>query len=580
MMGRVLCVWATLMALGCPGQVRVRDSFDDVGAGQSLAGRTVAEGDAVWRDRSDSIRFGDGCVAVTKNNQQAVILKEGVEGVRTLSCQVNLDQSDLSGAYGGVCLAMTDDRGSDLFAVSKQDILSVRLITAGPHKGKLQLRMHNSETGGAISRLSESPVELPWNDLTLHLLYDPQGLRIEAGVSNAVSGAVLTLSEPLSSGQAESLQLNSYGFGVVGYKSGTVLLDDFSLECRAAAVPAVVVLRESLRGKPLEVYLCAGQSNMKGARSQKSKLPPELRKVQENVFVFDGAEWRRLEPAEQGFGPEISFAAQMQAARGKPVGIIKYSKGGTSLARDWDPQDQASLYAQFRHRVETARQSMPIQLKGMIWMQGERDSRDEAMASAYRENLENLINTVRRDLKCPQMGFVAGRVNPLYPFVDQVRSGQESCRAEKYAIIDCDDLGKYDDNLHYDTPGIVEMGRRFAAQLMEMDSAAATGSPRGDLPAEEGTKAVASSSRDADRSIPPQKTIPRFLGAGTLPMTVGPPSAALDGDQTTMWWSDADPRQEFTVWFDAPWAVRSVEIEWGKQYPSSYEIQATADGRR
>ncbi len=97
--------------------------------------------------------------------------------------------------------------------------------------------------------------------------------------------------------------------------------------------------------------------------------------------------------------------------------------------------------------------------------------------------------------------------------------------------------------------------------------------------AEEGTKAVAGSSRDAAHSVPPQKTIPRFLGAGTLPMTVGPPSAALDGDQTTMWWSDADPEQTFTVWFDAPWPVRSVEIEWGKQYPSRYEIQATADGR-
>ncbi len=581
---RVWCVWTVLIALGCSAQVRVYDSFDDVRVGQALAGRSVTDGAGVWRDRFDSTGLGDGCVAVTKNNQQAVLLKEGIEGVRTLSCRVNLNQSDLSGAYGGIYLAMTDDAGTDLFAVSKQDILSVRLITAGPHEGKLQLRMYDAETGGTVNRLSESWGALPQDDLTLSLQYDPQGLRLVAGVSNTVSGALLTLSEQLTSEQADRLYLNSYGFGVVGYKSGTVLLDDFSLECLAAAVPAAVVLKQSLGGSPLEVYICAGQSNMQGARSQKALLPPELQAVQENIYVFDGADWRRMEPAEQGFGPEISFAVQMQAAGGKPIGIIKYSKGGTSLARDWNPQDPKSLYAELRRRVEAARRSMPIQLKGMIWMQGERDSREESMASAYRENLERLIQAARRDFDSPVMGFVAGRVNPLYPFVDRVRRAQESCRAEKYAFIDCDDLAKYDDNLHYDTASIVEMGRRFAARLIETDSAgkarAAAGSAHADVPAAEGTQAAAGSSRDADPSVPPQQCLPRFLGVGTLPMTVGPPSAALDGDQTTMWWSDADPEQDFTVWFDAPWTVRSVEIEWGTQYPSKYEIQATADGRR
>lgn len=467
-MKKVWCVCVLLMGLGCSARDVVRDSFDDVQAGQSLMGRSVTEGVGVWRDRFNSTGLGDGCVAVTKNNQQAVLLKEGVEGRRTISLQVNLNQSDLSGAYGGVYLAMTDDSGTALFAVSKQDILSVRLITAGPHQGKLQLRIYNSETGRVMTRLSASQGAFPQHGLMLSLQYDPQGLRVEAGVSNTVSGAVLTVSEPLSSKQVESLHLNSYGFGVVGYKSGTVLLDDFSLECFAAAVPAAVALKQSLGGHPLDVYICAGQSNMQGARSLKSLLPPELQTIQKNIYVFDGADWRRMEPAERGFGPEISFAVQMQAASGKPVGIIKYSKGGTSLAHDWNPQDPKSLYAELRHRVEAAQQSMPIQLKGMIWMQGERDSRDEAMASAYRENLESFIQTVRRDFKAPQMGFVAGRVNPLYPFVDQVRLAQESCRAEKYATIDCDDLTKYEDHLHYDTPSIVEMGRRFAAQLMDL----------------------------------------------------------------------------------------------------------------
>ena len=29
-------------------------------------------------------------------------------------------------------------------------------------------------------------------------------------------------------------------------------------------------------GEPLDVYICAGQSNMAGARSEKALLPPEI----------------------------------------------------------------------------------------------------------------------------------------------------------------------------------------------------------------------------------------------------------------------------------------------------------------
>jgi beta-glucosidase len=92
------------------------------------------------------------------------------------------------------------------------------------------------------------------------------------------------------------------------------------------------------------------------------------------------------------------------------------------------------------------------------------------------------------------------------------------------------------------------------------------------------TTAAASSSRHLDAAASDQECLARFLGVGKLPMAVGSPAAAIDGDQTTMWWSDASPRQEFTATFDAPWDVRSVEIEWGQQVPSAYEIQLTADG--
>ncbi|QHI70379.1 sialate O-acetylesterase [Tichowtungia aerotolerans] len=464
-MRRVLALTLCLMsALNLAAEIVVSDSFDGMRSGQTFDGRKTETGDAVWRDLRNQTSTGRGRVEVSAKDQQAYIVRKGLDGARTLSVGLNLNHADVSAPFGGVYLAMMDNGGAQLFANAKRDIISVRLVTTGPHAGKLQLRIFDQGAGAIVAKLSVPGTLNESDDLTLFLNYDPANLRVDAKLVDPSAGTSLTVSHALSPQQAESLQFDSYGFGVVGYKSGTVLLDDFLLESTDAALPTAVSLKTLLHGEPLDVYLCAGQSNMQGARSEKSLLPTELQVVQENVFVFDGTVWRRLEPSERGFGPEISFAYEMQKRLNKPIGIIKFSKGGTSLAVDWNPEDSSSLYAQLKTRVDAARKSQPICVKEMIWMQGERDSRDAAMAAAYKQNLENLIRTARCDFGNSEMSVVAGRVNPLFPFVDQVRLAQETCGLPGYTFIDCDDLEKYEDNLHYKTCSVVEMGRRFAAK--------------------------------------------------------------------------------------------------------------------
>ncbi|MFA7369037.1 MAG: sialate O-acetylesterase [Kiritimatiellales bacterium] len=223
--------------------------------------------------------------------------------------------------------------------------------------------------------------------------------------------------------------------------------------------------------EPLDVYICAGQSNMQGARTEKGLLPAELQAVQENVFVFnDKTGWEKLAAREKGFGPEISFAYEMQKALNKPVGIIKHAKGGTNLAKDWDPSDPNSLYSQLKQKVDAAGKTREIRIAGMIWMQGENDSRYEEMAKAYAQNLTNFIQTARKDFNSPGMPFVAGRVNPpaAYAFAGWVRKAQETCAAVPYSFVDCDDLPKHDDNLHYNTGGQVELGKRFAQSMKNL----------------------------------------------------------------------------------------------------------------
>lgn len=57
------------------------------------------------------------------------------------------------------------------------------------------------------------------------------------------------------------------------------------------------------------------------------------------------------------------------------------------------------------------------------------------------------------------------------------------------------------------------------------------------------------------------------------------PMSVLDGDVSTAWSSDKNDEQEITVDLGHRVTVRSVEIQWDKNYPSEYEVQLSADGK-
>lgn len=241
---------------------------------------------------------------------------------------------------------------------------------------------------------------------------------------------------------------------------------------RRLLILALLPLLAQAGEDPLTVFVCAGQSNMVGMRSVAADLPPELAGAQPSLF-YDGTAWVPLQAGvteKKGFGPELAFAHAMSKALGKPVGIIKYSKGGTNLAKQWHPEQQANLYADLTALVAKARATRPLTIAGMLWMQGETDSKDEAMAKAYAVNLTALIAAARKDFANPDMTFVCGRINPPEPYAHRalVRAAQQGCQAARYGWIDCDDLKLGPDNLHYTTAGLVEMGRRMAQRSREL----------------------------------------------------------------------------------------------------------------
>ena len=245
------------------------------------------------------------------------------------------------------------------------------------------------------------------------------------------------------------------------------------------------VLCERGRGEVL-VVLLAGQSNMDG-NVPIAALPEDFRKPPEKVGLINRGQ---PEPIAGGktFGPEVAFAATIAAARpSDEVLLVKRAMGGTSLAGwapQWDESRLASKYDTaagpiYRRLLEdyaAAIQGRSARLTGVLWMQGESDTRYPALGPNYYENFKTLIAAFRRDLNAPELPFFFGRVNMpadateddhktiKFPYIQQVRAAQERAAHDIPGVhlIETDDLGKQADRIHYDAAGQIALGRRFA----------------------------------------------------------------------------------------------------------------------
>ncbi|AHF94250.1 hypothetical protein OPIT5_09215 [Opitutaceae bacterium TAV5] len=231
--------------------------------------------------------------------------------------------------------------------------------------------------------------------------------------------------------------------------------------------------------QPLKVFVLAGQSNMVGVRSEITALPENLKTENPDILFFDGQTWAPMKPGNteaKGFGPEISFARKIHDAWKEPVGIIKHSKGGSMLASNWSPRStKENLLAELLARVKAAQAAREIEIVGVLWMQGESDAVNEKRAALYANNLDLLIERFRSEFNNPALLFLCARVNPpedRYPTAAIVRKAQEECTYAHYRLIDCDDLEKVGDNLHYNTRGIIELGNRFADAALKPKIAA------------------------------------------------------------------------------------------------------------
>lgn len=179
------------------------------------------------------------------------------------------------------------------------------------------------------------------------------------------------------------------------------------------------------------------------------------------------------------FGAEASLFARLQKQKRTRRLLYKQGQGGTSLAVDWKPVvpyagGAGSRFAQFSEWLPLAaaqakESGTDLDLKGILWMQGETDAEAEASATPYLENLraffvavDGLWTRIAEKHGFPKTAYkrVIGRINaPGFKFRDAVRKAQENyCleAANRAVMIDTD---RYPlDWVHYTAAGQIQFG--------------------------------------------------------------------------------------------------------------------------
>lgn len=247
------------------------------------------------------------------------------------------------------------------------------------------------------------------------------------------------------------------------------------------------------RADHYDIYLIAGQSNcdgrgavadLKGRLANWADPQPDVKiayscsKLRGPVLSTGGfvplqpgysvAPGKRPKALPSGtFGPEVAFGRGI--ADGLPkrkVALVKYAEGGTSLARNWNPDAKDGLYAAFvtftrDSLAELKKQGHTATIRGMIWHQGESDAK--LSAEEYQRRLTGFIAAVREEFDIPKLPFGIGAV---------IDNGQrDSILAAQKAtadtvpgafLVEVNGLTSHDRGTHFDAKSQLMLGQRFA----------------------------------------------------------------------------------------------------------------------
>lgn len=214
---------------------------------------------------------------------------------------------------------------------------------------------------------------------------------------------------------------------------------------------------------PLKVFVLGGTSNMRGRPAKVENLPDDLKDTLTEVLVFQEGTWAPLEAGKNLVGNEAAFGRAMSRHLGEPVGIVWVTVASASSPPVGEQIARIARQSEMRGR--------PIVIAGMLLDVSFRDGLNEERAKNYKDDLPRWIAATRDQIGDARLPIVMNRAIPPVPrtpYLEVVRQAQDSLKLPHFRVFDCDDVPRGSDNVHFDTAGRLEMGKRFAAEMIEL----------------------------------------------------------------------------------------------------------------
>jgi hypothetical protein len=216
----------------------------------------------------------------------------------------------------------------------------------------------------------------------------------------------------------------------------------------------------------LHVYLLIGQSNMAGrapiAKDETSDIARCYLLNSKDLWESAKNPLNRYSTIRKGLGmqklnPGYSFSKKMlEKDKGISIGLVVNAKGGSSI-KQWSKESK--FYKEAIRRTKAALKKGT--LKGVLWHQGESDSKD----AQYLSKLKLLIMNLRSDLAIPDLPFVAGQVNNVPLINDQIAKLPETTNSTSF--VSSEGL-KAMDRWHFDAKSMKLLGQRYAEEILKI----------------------------------------------------------------------------------------------------------------
>lgn len=224
--------------------------------------------------------------------------------------------------------------------------------------------------------------------------------------------------------------------------------------------------------KDLHIYLLIGQSNMAG----RATFSEEDAQPISNCYLFDDKEkWIpasnplnrfstiRKDIKMQKMNPGYGFAKTLLAKNPQQqIGLVVNAKGGTRIEQ-W-----AKGTKFYNDAIARTRKAMANgQLQGILWHQGEGNS---AKPLEYLPKLKKLIADLRKDLKVPDVPFVAGQIVGKEKINDEI--AKLPAEVPHTGVASSNGLTAFD-RWHFDTRSMKSLGARYAEQILTIQGKSA-----------------------------------------------------------------------------------------------------------